>query len=144
MKDKEIILKTEGENYPFLQDHFYIKLSSDQTAGELCIVEDTLKPGFYLPRHYHKVMLEVFYILEGEVEFTFEDEVFIAKTGDTITIPPGVWHAAGCEKGGKMITVFKNGSFDKYLKRLRELTDEQFADTAFMKQVAAEFDIYEE
>ncbi len=143
MKDKEIVKSGEGQNFPFGQDHCYIKLASFHTHGELCFVEDTLKPGFYLPRHHHKKMLEVFYILEGEVEYTFDDEVYVAKSGDTITIPPNTWHAARCEKGGKMLSIFKNGRFDEYLQRLSDLTDDQFSDKALMDTIAEEFDIYE-
>ena len=144
MKEKEVIKQGEGKNYPFGQDHCFIKLASAHTQGELCFVEDTLKPGFYLPRHHHKTMLEVFYILEGEVEYTFDDETLIAKPGDTVTVPPNVWHAARCEKGGKMLSIFKNGRFDEYLERLSQMTDTQFADKALMAEISAEFDIYEE
>ena len=107
-------------------------------------MEDTLKSGFYLGRHHHKVMTEVFYILEGEVKLIFDDETIVAKPGDTITVPPNVWHAASCEKGGKMLTIFKNGQFDLYLKRLSRMTESDFADAALMRSVSAEFDIYEE
>ncbi len=144
MKEKEIIRQGHGKNYPFGQDHCFIKLASSHTHGELCFVEDTLKPGFYLPRHHHKKMLEVFYILEGEVEYTFDDETLIAKAGDTITVPPNVWHAAKCEKGGKMLSIFKNGKFDEYLERLSQMTDAQFEDKELMAEISAEFDIYED
>ncbi|MEN0051212.1 MAG: cupin domain-containing protein [Bacteroidota bacterium] len=144
MDKKEIIRNGEGENYNYSQDHCFIKLSSRDTNGELCFVEDTLKPGFHLARHHHKVMTETFYILEGEVEFIFDDETIIAKPGDTITAPPNVWHEAKCEKGGKMLTIFKNGQFDVYLERLSTMTDEEFADANLMKALSAEFDIYEE
>lgn len=99
MKEKEIIRNGEGENYNYSQDHCLIKLSSKRTNGELSIVEDTLKPKFYLGKHHHKIMTEVFYILEGEVELIFDDESITAKPGDTVTVPPNVWHAARCEKG---------------------------------------------
>ena len=143
MTDKEIIREGEGKNFPFGQDHCFVKLASSHTNGELCFVEDTLKPGFYLPRHHHKQMLEVFYILEGEVEYTFDEETITAKTGDTVTIPPNVWHAARCEKGGKMLSIFKNGRFDEYLQRLSELSDEQFEDKKLMEEISAAYDIYE-
>ncbi len=144
MKDKEIIRNGAGENYNYAQDHCFIKLSSKRTNGELSFVEDTLKPGFYLGRHHHKIMTEVFYILEGEVELIFDDESITAGPGDTITVPPNVWHAAKCEKGGKMLTIFKNGQFDLYLKKLSKLSDSDFADAELMKSISAEFDIYEE
>lgn len=144
MRGKEVIRKGEGANYNYSQDHCFVKVSSESTNGELSMVEDTLKPGFYLGRHHHKIMTEVFYILEGEVELIFDDETIIATAGDTITVPPHVWHAARCEQGGKMLTIFKNGQFDLYLEKLSKMSDSDFADEALMKAVSAEFDIYGE
>ena len=144
MTSKEVIKNGEGDNYPYSQDHCFIKLSSRHTNGELSFVEDTLKPGFYLARHHHKIMTEVFYILEGEVELIFDDETVVAQPGDTITVPPNIWHAAKCEKGGKMLSIFKNGQFDLYLERLSKMSDDDFADAELMKKTNAEFDIYNE
>ncbi|MEM9327993.1 MAG: cupin domain-containing protein [Bacteroidota bacterium] len=144
MKNKEVIRQGEGSNYNYSQDHCYIKLSSRHTNGELSFVEDTLKPGFYLARHHHKIMTEIFYILEGEVELIFDDETIVAKSGDTITVPPNIWHAARCVDGGKMLTIFKNGQFDLYLERLSQLTESDFGDAEHMKAISAEFDIYED
>ncbi|MEM6343274.1 MAG: cupin domain-containing protein [Bacteroidota bacterium] len=143
MNEFELIKNGEGEDYDYSQDHCYVKLSSHHTNGELSMVEDTLKPGFYLARHHHKIMTEIFYILEGEVDLIFDDQTITAKPGDTITVPPHVWHAASCKEGGKMLTIFKNGQFDLYLERLSKLTDADFADAEKMAKLSAEFDIYE-
>lgn len=132
-----------GKNYDYSQDHCFVKLSSHDTNGELSMVEDTLKPGFFLGRHHHKIMTEVFYVLEGEVTFIFDEETVLAKAGDTVTVPPQVWHAAKCEQGGKMLTIFKDGRFDLYLERLSHMTDEEFQDEVLMQSLAEEFDIYE-
>lgn len=139
----QVIRKGGGEDFDYSQDHCYVKLSSHDTNGELSMVEDTMKPGFYLGRHHHKIMTEIFYILEGEIELIFDDQTVVGKPGDTITVPPNVWHAASCKDGGKMLTIFKNGQFDLYLKALSEMTDADFADVEKMKAVSAEFDIYE-
>lgn len=144
MTEKEIIRSGEGENYNYSHDHCFVKLSSKSTNGELCVVENKIKPGFFLPRHHHKIMTEVFYILEGEVDLIFDDETIVCQVGDTITVPPNVWHAAKCKKGGKMLTIFKNGRFDQYLERLSKMTDEDFANEELMKSTSAEFDIYGE
>lgn len=144
MKQIELIRNGEGKNYDYSQDHCFIKLSSNHTNGELCIVEDTLKPGFHLGRHHHKIMTEIFYILQGEVTFIFDDKTIHSKAGDTLTVPPNVWHEAKCQEGGKMLTVFKNGQFDLYLKKLSEMSDSDFANTELMRKVNATFDIYEE
>lgn len=132
-----------GKSFDYSQDHCFVKLPSSDTNGELCFVEDKLKPGFRLGRHHHKVMTEVFYILEGEVVFEFDDEVLTAKAGDSLTVPPGVWHAAECKAGGRMLTVFHRGKFDEYLERINSLTDEDFENRELMTQIAEEYDIYE-
>ena len=143
MQSKNIVRRGEGADYDYSQDHCFVKLTSDQTNGELCFVEDILKPGFYLGRHHHKRMFEVFYILEGEVEFIFDDESIIARPGDTVNVPPNVWHAAKSEKGARMLTFFKDGQFDRYLERPSQMSDADFADADRMEKLAHEFDIYE-
>ncbi len=133
----------KGKNYDYAQDHCFVKLASADTDGELCMVEDALKPGFFLGRHHHKRMTEVFYILEGEVEFVLDDQTVLVRAGDTITVPPNVWHAARCEYGGRMLTIFKDGRFDEFLERLSQMSDAQFQDAELMRSVAESFDIYE-
>ena len=131
-----------GDNYDYSQDHCFIKLSSRDTNGKLTIIEDSMKPGFFLPRHHHKEMTEVFYVLEGEVAFIFDDKTILASEGDTLTIPPLVWHAARCEQGGKMLTIFQDGRFDQYLERMSTMSEAQFSDAELMDSLAREFDIY--
>lgn len=143
MSKRLIIRKGAGANYNYSQDHCYVKLASRETNGELCIVEDQLKPGFTLGRHIHKKMTEVFYVVEGEIDFIFDDEVLTLAAGDTLTIPPEVWHAAECRNGGRMLTVFKNGRFDEYLERLSSMSDDQFQNAELMKSLSEEFDIYD-
>ena len=144
MTTQQLIKNGAGENYNYSQDHCFVKLSSRDTHGELCMVEDTLKPGFHLGRHHHKIMTEVFYMLEGTLKLTFDDETVLLQPGDTITVPPNVWHAAHCEAGGKMLTIFKNGQFDIFLERLSQCSEADFQDAAKMKAISEEFDIYEE
>lgn len=144
MDKKNYIQKGEGENYDYAQDHCFVKLSSRDTNGELCLIEDTLKPGFHLKRHHHKIMTEVFYMLEGQMELVFDDETIFLNPGDTITVPPNMWHEAKCPGGGKMLTIFKNGRFDVFLEELSTMTEADFANAEFMTEFSAKFDIYEE
>lgn len=143
MKSKEFIRRGEGRNFNYSQDHCFIKLSSRDTNGELCLIEDTLKPGFHLKRHHHKIMTEVFYMLEGELELVFDDETIILREGDTITVQPMVWHEAKCKAGGKMLTIFKNGQFDIFLEELSTMTETDFSNKETMKSLSERFDIYE-
>ena len=144
MISKQYVASGQGENYDYSQDHCFIKVSSKHTNGELCLIEDTIKPGFHLKRHHHKIMTEVFYMLEGEMELVFDDETILLKPGDTITVAPNVWHEAKCKDGGKMLTIFKNGQFDIFLEQLSTMTQEDFSNAELMKSFSAKFDIYEE
>ena len=144
MTSYHFVPKGSGRNYDYAQDNCFVKLGSEATQGELCVVEDVLKPGFTLPKHHHRKMTEVFYVLEGVVEFELEDGSLSLCQGDTLTIPPNVAHAAYCENGGRMLTIFKNGRFDVYLERLNQLSEEDFNDPELMKQLAEEFDIFED
>lgn len=143
LKSKQYLKNGDGENYNYSQDHCFIKLSSKDTNGELCIIEDTLKPGFHLNRHHHKIMTEIFYMLEGVMELVFDDETIILNEGDTITVPPNVWHEALCKEGGKMLTIFKDGAFDVFLETLSKMSDKDFSDPELMTSISEKFDIYE-
>ncbi len=144
MRSKKYVARGQGENYNYSQDHCFIKVSSKDTNGELCLIEDTIKPGFHLKRHHHKIMTEVFYMIEGEMELIFDDETVVLKPGDTITVAPNVWHEAKCEDGGKMLTIFKDGRFDVFLEQLSTMTQDDFSNAELMKSISAKFDIYEE
>lgn len=144
MKTQYYIESGQGENYNYSQDHCFVKVSSRDTNGEFCLIEDSIKPGFHLKRHHHKIMTEVFYMLQGEMELIFDDETILLQAGDTVSVPPNVWHEAKCGEGGKMLTIFKNGQFDLYLEKLSKMSDKDFEDKELMRSVSAEFDIYEE
>jgi quercetin dioxygenase-like cupin family protein len=137
---QEIIGSGQGRDYDWSSDHIFVKTASDLAGGRVTVVEDTLKPGFHLPRHYHKEMTETFYILDGEVVFRFDDETVIATLGTTVNVPPHVGHDVTCENGGKLLTIFTPGGFDKYLAEMASLTEEQLADDELMKALAEKYD----
>lgn len=83
-------------------------------------------------------------MLVGELELVFDDKTIILKEGDTITVPPNVWHEATCTEGGKMLTIFKNGQFDLFLEHLSKMSEDDFSNKELMTSVSAKFDIYEE
>ena len=83
-------------------------------------------------------------MLVGELELIFDDETIILREGDTITVPPNVWHEAKSVDGGRMLTIFKNGQFDIFLEQLSTMNEGDFSNKELMKSFSAKFDIYEE
>lgn len=138
----EIIQSGKGIDYEWSSDHIFVKTFGKLSEGRVSMVEDTLKPGFHLGRHYHKEMTEIFYILEGEVTLISDDETVAASAGTTINVPPNVWHEAKSENGATMFSVFSPAGFEDYLAQMKTLTDEQFADETFMQALNEEYDIW--
>ncbi len=119
-----------------------MKTTLDITDGRVTVVEDTIKPGFHLPRHHHKRTVEIFYVLDGEFTFVFDDETVIATAGTTVNVPNGVWHEASSPGGAKLITVFTPGGFDRYMAELAAMTEQQLADAALMTTVGETYDTW--
>lgn len=138
----EIIQPGKGIEYEWSSDHIFVKSVGHLAEGRVSMVEDTVKPGFHLGRHYHKKMTEIFYILEGEITMIFDDATIVASVGTTINIPATVWHEAKSENGAKMLSIFSPAGFEDYLAEMKTLTDEQFADETFMQALNEKYDIW--
>jgi mannose-6-phosphate isomerase-like protein (cupin superfamily) len=65
-------------------------------------------------RHYRE-LAKVFYMLEGKLELIFNENTLILNEGDTITVPPNVWHEAKSIDEEKMLTTFRKGAFDLFI-----------------------------
>lgn len=58
------------------------------------VFESLMPPGGGFPfAHVHDEYEEVFYVLEGEVEYRLDDTWTVATAGTTVCVPPGVVHA---------------------------------------------------
>jgi len=140
---QQIVLAGQGKSYDWSKDHVVVKSTLDLSDGRLTLVEDRLKPGFSLARHHHKRMIEIFYVLDGVVEFVFDDETILATPGTTLNVPPDVWHEVRSPEGAKLLTIFSPGGFDRYLDELVVLTESQYGDAAFMRELSEKYDIFE-
>ena len=141
-KKHTVVRPGEGKSYDWSKDHVYVKSTFDLSDGRVTLVEDTLKPGFLLARHHHKKMIEIFYVLQGEVEFRFDDETITATMGTTISVPPEVRHEVASVDGARLLTIFSPGGFDAYLEELVALTESQYADAPFMRALDERYDIF--
>ena len=139
---QQIIPAGQGQDYDWANDHIYVKTSAALTNGRVTLVEDTLKPGFHLPRHHHRQMTEIFYILAGEAVFKFYDETITATPGMTLNIPPYVWHDVTAPKGATLLTIFTPGGFDAYLQVLDSHPEQDFADAELMNDLAEKYDTW--
>ena len=69
----------------------FLARTADTPRFNLGIV--TVKPRRDGPgEHVHEAEDDSFYILEGELTFTVEDEVVVAGPGTFVLVPPGLQH----------------------------------------------------
>ncbi len=70
-------------------------------------------PGESFPTHYHNHIEEDFYILEGELEFTINDEEVIdVKKGTLIHAAPGDTHYIENKTDEIALAIFVKAPFD--------------------------------
>lgn len=140
--DQQVVGRGEGTSYDWGNDNIVVKTPATLTNGAVTVVEDTLKPGFHLARHQHKLMTEIFYILDGAVQFAFDDHTVIATVGMTINVSPGVHHEVSCPEGGRLITAFTPGGFDTYLAEMAQLMEQGAGDAETFARLGERFDVW--
>jgi mannose-6-phosphate isomerase-like protein (cupin superfamily) len=87
---------------------------------ELEVVELRFGPGFEgVDLHSHADHVDSFYVLEGEAEFTFGDDVFRAGPGSYVAAPVGVAHGFRNAGGGELRLLNVHAPNVGFAQRLR-------------------------
>jgi quercetin dioxygenase-like cupin family protein len=71
---------------------YTILMTGEQTGGRYCLTDMLVPSGGGPPPHRHDFE-EMFTILEGDIEFTFRDQVLVAAAGSTVNIPANAPHS---------------------------------------------------
>jgi quercetin dioxygenase-like cupin family protein len=66
--------------------------ASSTGSEQLCVLEQACAPGTGAPRHRHEGVEEVVALVEGKARFFAGEERADLAAGDSILVPPGVWH----------------------------------------------------
>jgi quercetin 2,3-dioxygenase len=100
-----------------------IKVSHQDTNGDLTVFEYTGHVKGGPPLHIHPHQDEVFFIIEGEYLFQVGNDTYTLKAGDTIFLPRAVPHAfAQLTDDGKMFFLFQpSGRMEDYFRTLGKL-----------------------
>ena len=72
-------------------DTYTILLSGAETAGKYCLIDMNV-PHCGGPGPHRHDFEEMFYILEGEIQFTFRGKKQVVKAGMTVNIPANAPH----------------------------------------------------
>ncbi|MBX2846583.1 MAG: cupin domain-containing protein [Saprospiraceae bacterium] len=89
----KVVHKNEGKHLMVFGNLQIHKLDAADTNGRFTLIEGEGTPGFGVPPHVHEFEDEIFWILEGEMEFTVGEITSTLKAGDTIFLPRNIPHS---------------------------------------------------
>jgi mannose-6-phosphate isomerase-like protein (cupin superfamily) len=94
-----------------------LKLSAEQTAGHMSLVEVLVDEGYAAPLHVHHREDEAFWILEGTVDFRVGHTAVTAVGGDLLFGPRDVPHRYTVVEGpARMLFSFTPGGFEGFVR----------------------------
>lgn len=96
-----------------------IKLSADDTNGELLVFQHTNMGKGGPPRHVHHAQDEWFYVVAGEFAAEIGNQKFTLRPGDSLFAPRGVPHAwahIGEGPGTLITSVSPAGTFETFIR----------------------------
>lgn len=91
--------ENQGKHLSIVGDTYRIVISGNQTDGAYAVIDMLVPPGGGPGPHAHANIQEMFYVVEGEIDFKTEAGKYAAKAGSFVNIP----------KGGE-VHCFKNNS----------------------------------
>jgi quercetin dioxygenase-like cupin family protein len=83
----------QGQAIWFGTTHMTVKANSESTGNSLTAIEVVSPPGGCAPWHVHHREDEIFYVLEGDVLFKCDDELFQASAGAFVFLPRDIPHS---------------------------------------------------
>jgi len=122
--EPKILKKNEGEILKVLADNITVKVDGEDTGGNFTVVETNNDPDAGVPPHYHENEDELFYVVEGEVEFMVDGEKIIAREGDTIFGPRRVPHGYRFIKPTKMVVTICPSGFERMFREVHNMEDQ--------------------
>lgn len=81
---------------------------------ELTLGRVVIRRGRSNPRHCHRSCAEVLHLLRGKLEHSIGAGMVVLSPGDTLTIPPGIFHDAASigDEDAEMIVAYPTGCRD--------------------------------
>jgi quercetin dioxygenase-like cupin family protein len=94
--------ENQGQSLSVVGDTYRIVISGEQTDGAYAVIDMMVPDGGGPGPHAHAGIQEMFYVIEGEIEFKTEAVKYIAKAGSFVNIPKGGAVHAFKNKSGAM------------------------------------------
>ncbi len=79
----------QGQSLSVVGDTYRILISGEQANGNYAVIDMLVPPGGGPGPHAHKDIQEMFYVVEGEINFKKEGANYTAVKGSFVNIPLG-------------------------------------------------------
>lgn len=112
----------EGDFVSLRGTEVTFKVKSAQAEGA-SLTEWVAAAGFDTGLHVHERLEETWYVLDGELEFRLGEEIFNARSGSSVFVPPQVPHAFANrgQEPAKFLLMMSPPTHDRYFVELAEI-----------------------
>ena len=120
-----------------------ILADSAATGGSFAVVDYTAPPGFPgPPPHRHREIVDVFYVLEGELVFEIENDVIAAQPGTLAMVAPGPVHKFSnpSDRPARFLGMVSPGGFEQYFRDVAAAIGDGPFDPAVAAPLIAKYD----
>ncbi|HPG08747.1 MAG TPA: cupin domain-containing protein [Saprospiraceae bacterium] len=106
--------------YWFLETLVKVRVSGNDSADHISLLEHRAYPGDSPPMHIHHNEDEIFVVLEGEFRFMIGTSEHRLKEKETILVPKGTPHSYRVEssQGGRWLTITTGHDFENFVKAI--------------------------
>jgi quercetin dioxygenase-like cupin family protein len=120
MAANSVVTKSDtGQAVWMLGGRYTIRVSGDDSGGELTVMEMELPVGSGPPPHTHAGG-ETVYVVEGTLSYHIGEETIEAGPGDVIYIPAGTVENFEPTSKARVIITYTPGGMDKYFLEVGE------------------------
>jgi mannose-6-phosphate isomerase-like protein (cupin superfamily) len=121
---------------PGVPEEATVKAAGADTAGTISFHEEWHgADDTGVPRHFHRTLDELFYVLEGEMRFLVGEEIHVARPGTFVYIARGTIHAWRPVGTGpvRQLLIVVPGGFEGYFDEMNTLPPPATAPEAWQK-----------
>jgi len=140
---KVVITANKGWRLSALGMTVTLKSVSQDTGGAFGVIEAALPPHFHgVPPYWHARTTEAFYVLEGTVAFTLDEETFTASRGTFVLVPPHTvcefWNPTA--SSATCLVLFTPAGLETYWEELAAALANGPMDSSRLDEIAAQHD----
>jgi mannose-6-phosphate isomerase-like protein (cupin superfamily) len=134
----------EGDSLSVAGNTVAFKAEHAETDGRFGLVEYTAAPGSPgPPLHLHREMVEMFFVLDGELSLRVGEETVPAPKGSFVLVPPETPHTFASPGGdpARFLILMLPGGFEQYFRELRDALGAGPPDPTAMADLLSKYDI---